>query len=61
VLLEVTIAELNRTEMELRGVDFHKIGGSVRAGYWLGGGERPASRSSSGRRRAPGIPPALPP
>jgi Flp pilus assembly secretin CpaC len=41
VLLEVTIAELNRTEMELRGVDFQKIGGSIRAGYWLGGGEQP--------------------
>lgn len=39
VLLEVTIAELNRTKMEQRGVDFQKIGGNIRAGYWLGGGE----------------------
>jgi pilus assembly protein CpaC len=39
VLLEVTIAELNRTKMEQRGVDFQKISGSIRAGYWLGGGE----------------------
>jgi Flp pilus assembly secretin CpaC len=41
VLLEVTIAELNRTKMEQHGVDFHKIGGSIRAGYWMGGGEVP--------------------
>ena len=41
VLLEVTVAELNRTAMEERGVDFSKISGSVRAGYWLGGGENP--------------------
>jgi Flp pilus assembly secretin CpaC len=41
VLLEVTIAELNRTKMEARGVDFNKIGGSVRAGYWMGGGSAP--------------------
>jgi Flp pilus assembly secretin CpaC len=41
VLLEVTIAELNRTKMEARGVDFQKIGGSIRAGYWMGGGEVP--------------------
>jgi pilus assembly protein CpaC len=39
VLLEVTIAELNRTKLEARGVDFNKISGSIRAGYWLGGGE----------------------
>jgi Flp pilus assembly secretin CpaC len=41
VLLEVTIAELNRTKMENRGVDFQKIGGNIRAGYWLGGGDVP--------------------
>jgi Flp pilus assembly secretin CpaC len=41
VLLEVTIAELNHTKMEAHGVDFQNIGGSVRAGYWLGGGDVP--------------------
>lgn len=41
VLLEVTIAELNRTKMEERGVDFQHIGGAMRAGYWLGGGAPP--------------------
>lgn len=41
VLLEVTIAELNRTKMEMRGVDFQKIGGNIRAGYFLGGGDTP--------------------
>jgi len=43
VLLEVTIAELNRTKMEARGVDFQKIGGSIRAGYFLGGGGTPGN------------------
>jgi Flp pilus assembly secretin CpaC len=43
VLLEVTIAELNRTKMEERGVDFHKIGGDIRAGYWMGGGDVPGN------------------
>jgi pilus assembly protein CpaC len=45
VLLEITIAELNKTKAEERGVDFQKIGGNVRAGYWLGGG---ASGATSG-------------
>jgi Flp pilus assembly secretin CpaC len=39
VLLEVTIAELNRTKMEERGVDFHTLGTGTRFGYWLGGGQ----------------------
>ena len=39
VLLEVTIAELDRTKMEQRGVDFQNLGGSLKAGYWLGGGQ----------------------
>ncbi len=43
VLLEVTIAELNRTKMEARGVDLQKLDGTIRAGYWLGGGQAPAS------------------
>ena len=38
VLLEVTIAELDRTKMEERGVDFLKLGDGVKAGYRLGGG-----------------------
>ena len=61
VLLEVTIAELNRTKMELRGVDFQKIGGSVRAGYWLGGGEQPGfTQFVPGGGAAPGLLPPFP-
>ncbi len=41
VLLEVTIAELNRTKMEVRGVDFQSLGTDPRFGYWLGGGPVP--------------------
>jgi pilus assembly protein CpaC len=39
VLLEVTVAELNRTEMEERGIDFQSLGSDFRSGYWMGGGE----------------------
>jgi len=38
VLLEVTVAELDRVKMEERGVDFQSLGEAVRGGYWLGGG-----------------------
>jgi pilus assembly protein CpaC len=38
VLLEVTVAELDRVKMEARGIDFQTLGESVRGGYWLGGG-----------------------
>ena len=41
VLLEVTIAELNRTKMEARGIDFNSLGTDPRFGYWLGGGPVP--------------------
>ena len=39
VLLEVTVAELDRLKMEIRGVDFQTLGEAVRGGYWLGGGQ----------------------
>lgn len=42
VMLEVTVAEVNRTEMEERGVDFNSLGGALRAGYWFGGGGDPS-------------------
>ncbi len=41
VLLEVTIAELNRTKMEARGIDFQSLRTNPRVGYWLGGGPLP--------------------
>ena len=37
VLLEVTVAELNRTAMEERGIDFRQIGSAFASGYWMGG------------------------
>jgi pilus assembly protein CpaC len=46
VLIEVTIAELNRTAMEERGIDFTSIGPKFRNGLWLGGGG-PASPSTT--------------
>ena len=39
VLLEVTVAELDRLAMEQRGIDFQSLGEAVRGGYWLGGGQ----------------------
>jgi len=61
VLLEVTIAELNRTKMEQRGVDFQTLGGSTRFGYWLGGGQTPASTQFLPVGGTGGTPAALPP
>jgi Flp pilus assembly secretin CpaC len=63
VLLEVTIAEINKTKAEERGVDFQRIGGNVRAGYWLGGG---AAGATSGLLNLlpstdPGSPTQVPP
>jgi pilus assembly protein CpaC len=37
VLLEVTVAELNRTALEERGIDFRQIGSAFASGYWMGG------------------------
>ena len=54
VLLEVTIAELNRTKMDLRGIDFQTLGQSVRAGYWLGGGPAPQATNFQPTINTPG-------
>jgi Flp pilus assembly secretin CpaC len=41
VLLEVTVAELNRTAMEQHGIDFRRIGSSFATAYFGGGGISP--------------------
>jgi pilus assembly protein CpaC len=39
VLLEVTVAELDRTKMEERGVSIARLGQNTNGGYFLGGGQ----------------------
>jgi pilus assembly protein CpaC len=41
VILEVTVAEINRTAMEEHGIDFRKIGDRFVTSYFLGGGAAP--------------------
>lgn len=41
VMLEVTVAEINRTAMEEHGIDFRKIGDRFVTSYFLGGGAAP--------------------
>jgi pilus assembly protein CpaC len=41
VILEVTVAEINRTAMEEHGIDFRKIGDRFVTAYFLGGGAAP--------------------
>ena len=41
VVLEVTVAELNRTAMEEHGIDFRRIGTEFVTAYFLGGGGSP--------------------
>jgi pilus assembly protein CpaC len=42
VLLEVTVAELNRTAMEEHGIDFRQIGTDFVSAYFMGGGAGPS-------------------
>jgi Flp pilus assembly secretin CpaC len=46
VVLEVTVAELNRTAMEEHGIDFRRIGTEFVTAYFLGGGGSPLLGSS---------------
>ncbi len=41
VMLEVTVAEMNRTAMEAHGIDFRKIGTTFVTAFFLGGGAAP--------------------
>src|SRR5262249_10597858 len=41
VMLEVTVAELNRTAMEEHGIDFRRIGTEFVTAFFLGGGTIP--------------------
>ncbi len=41
VMLEVTVAELNRTAMEEHGIDFRRIGTTFVTAFFLGGGAAP--------------------
>jgi Flp pilus assembly secretin CpaC len=41
VVLEVTVAELNRTAMEEHGIDFRRIGTTFVTAFFLGGGAAP--------------------
>jgi Flp pilus assembly secretin CpaC len=41
VMLEVTVAEINRTAMEDHGIDFRKVGNDFVTAYFLGGGAAP--------------------
>jgi pilus assembly protein CpaC len=45
VMLEVTVAELNRTAMEAHGIDFRKIGNAFVSAYFMGGGLLPGVAS----------------
>jgi Flp pilus assembly secretin CpaC len=42
VMLEVTVAELNRTSMEEHGIDFRQIATDFASAYFMGGGAAPA-------------------
>jgi len=42
VMLEVTVAELNRTALEEHGIDIRQIGSSFASAYFMGGGLGPA-------------------
>ena len=44
VMLEVTVAELNRTAMEEHGIDFRRIGTEFVTAFFLGGGTIPTGR-----------------
>src|SRR4029077_7028447 len=46
VVLEVTVAELNRTAMEEHGIDFRRIGSEFVTAYFLGGGGPPPPRAA---------------
>jgi pilus assembly protein CpaC len=41
VMLEVTVAEMNRTAMEQHGIDFRRIGTTFVTAFFLGGGAAP--------------------
>ncbi len=41
VMLEVTVAEINRTAMEQHGIDFRQIGEAFVSAYFMGGGAGP--------------------
>ncbi len=56
VLLEVTVAELDRTKMEERGISIARIGQNVNGGYFLGGGAQGGTtvfNPGTGRRLLP--------
>src|SRR5262249_54339564 len=46
VMLEVTVAEMNRTAMEQHGIDFRKIGTTFVTAFFLGGGAPPLRGST---------------
>jgi len=46
VMLEVTVAELNRTAMEQHGIDFRNMATTFASAYFMGGGLGPASIGS---------------
>ena len=52
VMIEVTVAELNRTSMEEHGIDFRQIGTSFVSAYFMGGGVGP---------KVPGLATTVPP
>jgi pilus assembly protein CpaC len=52
VMLEVTVAQLDRTAMEQEGVDFRQVGSSFVSAYFMGGGFGP---------RVPGLATTVPP
>src|SRR5262249_16339509 len=41
VMLDVTVAQLNRTAMEQHGIDFRQIGTTFVSAFFLGGGAAP--------------------
>jgi len=47
IMLEVTVAELDRTAMEEHGIDFRNIANSFVSAYFMGGGGGPSPGSSS--------------
>ncbi|HYV57410.1 MAG TPA: pilus assembly protein N-terminal domain-containing protein [Candidatus Nitrosopolaris sp.] len=52
VMLDVTVAELNRTAMEQHGIDFRNIANSFVSAYFMGGGAGP---------KVPGLVTTVPP
>jgi pilus assembly protein CpaC len=60
VMLEVTVAELNRTAMEEHGIDFRSMGDTFVSAYFMGGGAGPKPPGSAATVPAQGSQPILP-